>query len=167
MEGATDATRGAANIVVTEPGLSAIVHAIRGSLIIFKQIWNHSIYVGAVTIRIVVCFAEFKLVFTCKFDCSPFMVLIIALLNGKTIMMLPVDRVLPSMSPDGLYLTMSMFVLRYSIKHVVMTSFVLHRIALVIVILETAFCQDKFGVHLDNKPGTNDRQLHMIVYLQV
>src|SRR5277367_1802259 len=45
------------------------------------------------------------------------------------------------------------------------------RITLVIVILETTFFQDKFGVHLSNAKNTrvavDDPQLHMIVYLQV
>lgn len=44
-------------------------------------------------------------------------------------------------------------------------------VALVCVIMETTFFQDRFGVRLSN--GTyfpvdaNDRQLHMIIYLQV
>ena len=46
-----------------------------------------------------------------------------------------------------------------------------HRIALVIVVVETTFFQDKFGVMLTNEPGTrvdhNDPQLHMVIYLQV
>ncbi|KAF8344471.1 E1-E2 ATPase-domain-containing protein [Amanita rubescens] len=37
VEGATDAARGAADIVLTEPGLSTIVHAIRGSRIVFQR----------------------------------------------------------------------------------------------------------------------------------
>jgi H+-transporting ATPase len=99
VEGATDAARGAADIVLTEPGLSTIVHAIRGSRIIFQRMRNYSIYACAVTIRIVVCFAI--LAFAYKFDFPPFMVLIIALLNDGTIMTLSVDRVLPSMTPDS------------------------------------------------------------------
>ena len=119
VEGATDAARGAADIVLTEPGLSTIVHAIRGSRIIFQRMRNYSIYACAVTIRIVVCFAI--LAFAYNFDFPPFMVLIIALLNDGTIMTLSVDRVLPSNTPDswdlaeifsyavayGLYLTLS------------------------------------------------------------
>jgi H+-transporting ATPase len=122
VEGATDAARGAADIVLTEPGLSTIVHAIRGSRIIFQRMRNYAIYACAVTIRIVVCFAI--LVFSYKFQFPPFMVLIIALLNDGTIMTLSVDRVLPSSSPDswdlaeifayavayGLYLTLSTYV---------------------------------------------------------
>ncbi|KAK0203606.1 hypothetical protein DFS33DRAFT_1332708 [Desarmillaria ectypa] len=161
VEGATDAARGAADIVLTEPGLSTIVHAIRGSRIIFQRMRNYSIYACAVTIRIVVCFAV--LAFAYQFDFPPFMVLIIALLNDGTIMTLSVDRVLPSNTPDswdlaeifayavayGLYLTMS-------------------TIALVIIIMETTFFQDKFGVSLEEFPvQANDRQLHMVVYLQV
>jgi H+-transporting ATPase len=121
VEGATDAARGAADIVLTQPGLSTIVHAIRGSRIIFQRMRNYSIYACAVTIRIVVCFSV--LAFTYKFDFPPFMVLVIALLNDGTIMTLSVDRVLPSMTPDnwdlaeifsyaiayGLYLTVSTY----------------------------------------------------------
>lgn len=119
VEGATDAARGAADIVLTEPGLSTIVHAIRGSRVIFQRMRNYAIYACAVTIRIVVCFAI--LAFAYNFDFPPFMVLIIALLNDGTIMTLSVDRVLPSNTPDswdlaeifsyavayGLYLTLS------------------------------------------------------------
>lgn len=119
VEGATDAARGAADIVLTEPGLSTIVHAIRGSRQIFQRMRNYAIYACAVTIRIVVCFSI--LAFGYKFQFPPFMVLIIALLNDGTIMTLSVDRVLPSMTPDswdlaeifsyavayGLYLTAS------------------------------------------------------------
>jgi H+-transporting ATPase len=119
VEGATDAARGAADIVLTEPGLSTIVHAIRQSRVIFQRMRNYSIYACAVTIRIVVCFS--LLAFIYQFDFPPFMVLIIALLNDGTIMTLSVDRVLPSSTPDswdlaeifayavayGLYLTVS------------------------------------------------------------
>jgi H+-transporting ATPase len=99
VEGATDAARGAANIVLTEPGLSTIVHAIRGSRIIFQRMRNYLIYACAVTIRIVICFAI--LAFAVTFDFPPFMVLIIPLLNDGTIMTLFIDRVLPSMIPDA------------------------------------------------------------------
>ena len=123
VEGATDAARGAADIVLTEPGLSTIVHAIRQSRIIFQRMRNYSIYACSVTIRIVVCFAI--LAFAYKLSFPPFMILIIALLNDGTIMTLSVDRVLPSMTPDswdlaeifsfavayGLYLTLSTSVL--------------------------------------------------------
>lgn len=88
VEGATDAARGAADIVLVEPGLSTIVHAIRQSRVIFQRMRNYSIYACAVTIRIVLGFAIMAFAF--KFDFPPFMVLIIALLNDGTIMTLSV-----------------------------------------------------------------------------
>jgi H+-transporting ATPase len=163
VEGATDAARGAADIVLTEPGLSTIVHAIRGSRIIFQRMRNYSIYACAVTIRIVVCFAI--LVFAYKFEFPPFMVLIIALLNDGTIMTLSVDRVLPSNTPDSWDLAE---IFSYAIAYGLYLT--LSTIVLVIIILETTFFQDKFGVALENPnfpPQHDDPQLHMIVYLQV
>jgi len=164
VEGATDAARGAADIVLTEPGLSTIVHAIRGSRVIFQRMRNYSIYACAVTIRIVVCFAV--LAFAYKFDFPPFMVLIIALLNDGTIMTLSVDRVLPSMTPDSWDLAeIFSYAIAYGIYLTAST------VALVSVIVNTTFFQDKFGVSLDTPKGApvnhNDFQLHMIVYLQV
>ncbi|KDQ54399.1 hypothetical protein JAAARDRAFT_38563 [Jaapia argillacea MUCL 33604] len=164
VEGATDAARGAADIVLTEPGLSTIVHAIRGSRVIFQRMRNYSIYACAVTIRIVVCFAI--LAFAFKFDFPPFMVLVIALLNDGTIMTLSVDRVLPSMTPDSWDLSeIFAYAVAYGLWLTAST------VALVAIILKTTFFQDKFHVSLSgNWPyptHANDPQLHAIVYLQV
>ncbi|KAI7946716.1 hypothetical protein MJO29_011243 [Puccinia striiformis f. sp. tritici] len=158
VEGATDAARGAADIVLTEPGLSTIVHAIRQSRIIFQRMRNYSIYACAVTIRIVVGFAV--LVFAYKFDFPPFMVLIIALLNDGTIMTLSVDRVLPSMTPDHWDLTeIFIFATFYGLYLALST------IILVVVIRESNFFPDRFGV--ETIGDINDFKLHMIIYLQV
>ncbi|KAI9569815.1 hypothetical protein HD554DRAFT_2204249 [Boletus coccyginus] len=163
VEGATDAARGAADIVLTEPGLSTIVHAIRGSRIIFQRMRNYSIYACAVTIRIVVCFAI--LAFAFKFDFPPFMVLIIALLNDGTIMTLSVDRVLPSMTPDAWDLAeIFSYAIAYGLYLTAST------VALVAIIMKTSFFYDKFGVTFDGAiypSSANDPQLHTIVYLQV
>ncbi|KAI0063921.1 plasma-membrane proton-e [Artomyces pyxidatus] len=163
VEGATDAARGAADIVLTEPGLSTIVHAIRGSRVIFQRMRNYAIYACAVTIRIVVCFAI--LAFAYRFQFPPFMVLIIALLNDGTIMTLSVDRVLPSSTPDSWDLAeIFAYAVAYGIYLTAST------IILVVVILQSSFFQDKFGVNLNSPPGQidhNDKQLHMIIYLQV
>ncbi|KAL5523042.1 hypothetical protein ACEPAF_1309 [Sanghuangporus sanghuang] len=165
VEGATDAARGAADIVLTEPGLSTIVHAIRGSRQIFQRMRNYAIYACAVTIRIVVCFAI--LAFAYNFDFPPFMVLIIALLNDGTIMTLSVDRVLPSNTPDSWDLAE---IFSYAVAYGLYLT--LSTIILVIVIIETNFFQDKFGVTLDSQLTSgnvdhNDKELHTIVYLQV
>ncbi|EKM75359.1 hypothetical protein AGABI1DRAFT_116467 [Agaricus bisporus var. burnettii JB137-S8] len=164
VEGATDAARGAADIVLTEPGLSTIVHAIRQSRIIFQRMRNYSIYACAVTIRIVVCFSI--LAFAYRMDFPPFMILIIALLNDGTIMTLSVDRVLPSMHPDSWDLIeIFSFAIAYGLYLTGST------VALVNIIMETTFFQDRFGVRFTNNAyypaNANDPQVHMIVYLQV
>jgi H+-transporting ATPase len=161
VEGATDAARGAADIVLTEPGLSTIVHAIRGSRVIFQRMRNYSIYACAVTIRIVVCFAILAWVY--QFDFPPFMVLIIALLNDGTIMTLSVDRVLPSNTPDSWDLAE---IFAYAVAYGLYLT--LSTVILVIIIMESTFFQRKFGVSLTSFPvQANDPQLHAIVYLQV
>ncbi|GJJ15038.1 hypothetical protein Clacol_009312 [Clathrus columnatus] len=160
VEGATDAARGAADIVLTEPGLSTIVHAIRGSRIIFQRMRNYSIYACAVTIRIVVCFAI--LAFAYQFDFPPFMILIIALLNDGTIMTLSVDRVLPSNTPDAWDLAeIFAYAVAYGLYLTVST------IVLVVVILQSNFFENKFGVSFNSPKNAANNQLHMIVYLQV
>jgi H+-transporting ATPase len=105
-------------------------------------------------------------VFAYKFEFPPFMVLIIALLNDGTIMTLSVDRVLPSMTPDSWDLAE---IFSYAVAYGLYLT--LSTIVFVVVIVNTTFFQDKFGVSLGNAPGTpvdhNDYQLHMIIYLQV
>ncbi|XVF77449.1 hypothetical protein PTKIN_Ptkin14bG0044200 [Pterospermum kingtungense] len=60
---------------------------------------NYTIYAVSITIRIVFGFMLIALIW--KFDFSPFMVLIIAILNDGTIMTISKDRVKPSPLPDS------------------------------------------------------------------
>ncbi|KAG6519276.1 hypothetical protein ZIOFF_022769 [Zingiber officinale] len=101
---ATDAARSASDIVLTEPGLSVIISAVLTSRAIFQRMKNYtvakqSIYAVSITIRIVLGFMLIALIW--KFDFSPFMVLIIAILNDGTIMTISKDRVKPSPMPDS------------------------------------------------------------------
>lgn len=96
---ATDAARGASDIVLTEPGLSVIISAVLTSRAIFQRMKNYTIYAVSITIRIVFGFMLVALIW--KFDFSPFMVLIIAILNDGTIMTISKDRVKPSPLPDS------------------------------------------------------------------
>ncbi|XP_024968768.1 plasma membrane ATPase 4 isoform X1 [Cynara cardunculus var. scolymus] len=96
---ATDAARGASDIVLTEPGLSVIISAVLTSRAIFQRMKNYTIYAVSITIRIVFGFMFIALIW--KFDFSPFMVLIIAILNDGTIMTISKDRVKPSPLPDS------------------------------------------------------------------
>jgi H+-transporting ATPase len=56
VEGATDAARGAADIVLTNPGLSVIIEAIYRSRKIFQRMKNYCIYRIACTIQLIVFF---------------------------------------------------------------------------------------------------------------
>ncbi|PNY14695.1 plasma membrane ATPase 4-like protein [Trifolium pratense] len=96
---ATDAARGASDIVLTEPGLSVIISAVLTSRAIFQRMKNYTIYAVSITIRIVFGFMFIALIW--KFDFSPFMILIIAILNDGTIMTISKDRVKPSPMPDS------------------------------------------------------------------
>ncbi|CAI5522424.1 unnamed protein product [Closterium sp. Naga37s-1] len=79
VDDSTDAARSASDIVLTEPGLSVIIHAVLTSRCIFQRMKNYTIYAISITIRIVLGFMLIALIW--KFDFAPFMVLIIAILN--------------------------------------------------------------------------------------
>lgn len=96
---ATDAARSASDILLTEPGLNVIVSAVLTSRAIFQRMKNYTIYAVSITIRIVMGFMLITLIW--RFDFSPFMILIIAILNDSTIMMISTDRVKPSPVPDS------------------------------------------------------------------
>lgn len=158
VEGATDAARSAADIVLTEPGLSVIIEAITGSRRVFQRMRNYAIYACAITIRIVVGFAV--LAFGWGFDFPPFMVLIIALLNDGTIMTLSVDRVKPSMEPDHWDLgEIFAYAIAYGLYLAAST------IIFYVVAKQTSFLTDHFGVRPYG--DVNDFRLHSMVYLQV
>ncbi|KAL6907403.1 hypothetical protein ACP4OV_002442 [Aristida adscensionis] len=95
----TDAARSASDIVLTEPGLSVIICAVLTSRAIFQRMKNYTIYAVSITIRIVLGFMLIALIW--KFDFSPFMILVIAILNDGTIMTISKDRVKPSPLPDS------------------------------------------------------------------
>ena len=99
VDDATDAARGASDIVLTEPGLSVIISAVLTSRAIFQRMKNYTIYAVSITIRIVLGFMLIALIW--EFDFSAFMVLIIAILNDGTIMTISKDRVKPSPTPDS------------------------------------------------------------------
>ncbi|KAK7329258.1 hypothetical protein VNO77_23411 [Canavalia gladiata] len=154
---ATDAARGASDIVLTEPGLSVIISAVLTSRAIFQRMKNYTIYAVSITIRIVFGFMFIALIW--KFDFSPFMVLIIAILNDGTIMTISKDRVKPSPLPDS-----------WKLKEIFATGIVLGGyLALMTVIFfwamkETRFFPDKFGVRpIHNSPD----EMTAALYLQV
>ncbi|KAJ6942848.1 hypothetical protein NC652_008602 [Populus alba x Populus x berolinensis] len=89
---ATDAARSASDIVLTEPGLSVIISAVLTSRAIFQRMKNYTIFqrirgsymtkiLISITIRIVMGFMLLAVFW--KFDCPPFVVLIIAVLKER------------------------------------------------------------------------------------
>ncbi|KAF9686246.1 hypothetical protein SADUNF_Sadunf03G0138900 [Salix dunnii] len=154
---ATDAARGASDIVLTEPGLSVIVSAVLTSRAIFQRMKNYTIYAVSITIRIVLGFLLLALIW--KFDFSPFMVLIIAILNDGTIMTISKDRVKPSPLPDS-----------WKLKEIFATGVILGTyLALMTVVFfwivhSSDFFSDKFGVR---SIRNNHYELTSAVYLQV
>ncbi|GLU21997.1 hypothetical protein SLE2022_381000 [Rubroshorea leprosula] len=154
---ATDAARGASDIVLTEPGLSVIISAVLTSRAIFQRMKNYTIYAVSITIRIVLGFMLLALIW--KFNFSPFMVLIIAVLNDGTIMTISKDRVKPSPLPDS-----------WKLKEIFATGIVLGAYLAVMTVVffwaaqESNFFSDKFGVR---SIRDNTEELTAAVYLQV
>ncbi|KAK4490890.1 hypothetical protein RD792_001605 [Penstemon davidsonii] len=154
---ATDAARGASDIVLTEPGLSVIISAVLTSRAIFQRMKNYTIYAVSITIRIVFGFMLIALLW--KFDFAPFMVLIIAILNDGTIMTISKDRVKPSPIPDS-----------WKLKEIFATGVVLGgylALATVVffwIMIDSDFFSDKFGVRSIRH---NPREMMAALYLQV
>ncbi|RVX17563.1 Plasma membrane ATPase 4 [Vitis vinifera] len=154
---ATDAARGASDIVLTEPGLSVIISAVLTSRAIFQRMKNYTIYAVSITIRIVFGFLFIALIW--KFDFAPFMVLIIAILNDGTIMTISKDRVKPSPQPDS-----------WKLKEIFATGIVLGGyLALMTVVFfwvmkDTDFFPDKFGV---KSIRYSEHEMMAALYLQV
>ncbi|ESR63406.1 Plasma membrane ATPase [Citrus sinensis] len=154
---ATDAARSASDIVLTEPGLSVIISAVLTSRAIFQRMKNYTIYAVSITIRIVLGFMLIALIW--KFDFSPFMVLIIAILNDGTIMTISKDRVKPSPQPDS-----------WKLKEIFATGVVLGSYLAIMTVVffwlmrKTDFFSDAFGVRsLRTRPD----EMMAALYLQV
>ncbi|KAJ7525127.1 hypothetical protein O6H91_17G037400 [Diphasiastrum complanatum] len=154
---ATDAARGASDIVLTEPGLSVIISAVLTSRAIFQRMKNYTIYAVSITIRIVLGFLLLALIW--KFDFSPFMVLIIAILNDGTIMTISKDRVKPSPLPDS-----------WKLKEIFATGVIMGTYMAVITVVfywaihKTKFFTNKFGVR---DISFHHREETAAIYLQV
>jgi H+-transporting ATPase len=154
---ATDAARGASDIVLTEPGLSVIISAVLTSRAIFQRMKNYTIYAVSITIRIVLGFLLLALIW--KFDFSPFMILVIAILNDGTIMTISKDRVKPSPLPDSWKLKEI-----FSIGVVLGTYLALMTVLFFWLMHKTSFFPDRFGVR---DIGWSNSQMTAAVYLQV
>jgi H+-transporting ATPase len=92
VSGATDAAKSAADVVLTKPGLSVIIDAIKESRKIFQRMNNYSIYRIAETIRVLIFLTAAILIFN-FYPLTAVMIVILALLNDIPIMMIAYDNV--------------------------------------------------------------------------
>jgi H+-transporting ATPase len=91
VAGALDAAKSAADVVLTKPGLSVIIDAIKESRKIFQRMNNYAIYRIAETIRVLFFLTLTILVFN-FYPITPVMIVILAMLNDLPIMMIAYDK---------------------------------------------------------------------------
>ena len=99
VEGATDAAKSAAAIVLTKPGLSVIIDAIKESRKIFQRMTNYCTYRIAETIRILLFLTASIVIFN-FFPITALMLVLLALLNDLPIMTIAYDNVKYSDKPE-------------------------------------------------------------------
>ena len=99
VDGATDAAKSAASIVLTKPGLSVIIDALRESRRIFQRMNSYAIYRITETIRVLL-FVSLSIIVFKFYPVTALMIVLLALLNDAPIMTISYDNVKASSSPD-------------------------------------------------------------------
>lgn len=99
VAGATDAAKSAAEIVLTQPGLSVIIDAIKESRKIFQRMNNYAIYRITETIRVLIFITSSILIFD-FYPITALMIVLLALLNDGPIMTIAYDNVRYSDKPE-------------------------------------------------------------------
>jgi H+-transporting ATPase len=92
VDGATDAARAAASIVLTTPGLSVIIDAIKESRRIFQRMNSYAIYRIAETLRVLLFMTAAILIFN-FYPLTAVMIVMLALLNDGAILSIAYDNV--------------------------------------------------------------------------
>ncbi|HEX9253079.1 MAG TPA: plasma-membrane proton-efflux P-type ATPase [Ignavibacteriaceae bacterium] len=99
VAGATDAAKSAADIVLTLPGLSVIIDAIKESRKIFQRMNSYAIYRIAETIRVLLFITLAIIVFN-FYPVTAIMIVLLALFNDAPIMAIAYDNVKYSKEPE-------------------------------------------------------------------
>ena len=97
VQGATDAARGAADLVLTKPGLSTIVKAIDRSRMIFRRLEAYIVYRLASSITILGFFV--LSICSLKFDFPTWTLILLSIINDFTVMATSKDNVRSSEYP--------------------------------------------------------------------
>ena len=100
VSSATDAARAAASIVLTTPGLSVIIDAIKESRKIFQRMNSYAIYRIAETLRVLLFITLVILIFN-FFPVTAVMIVMLALLNDAAILSIAYDNVHYSDQPEA------------------------------------------------------------------
>ncbi len=147
VSGATDAARAAADIVLTAPGLSVILDAVRQARITFERMQSYTIYRIAETIRVLLFMGLAIGVFE-FYPVTAIMIIMLALLNDLPILAIAYDNTRISEKP-----------VRWNMPHIlimsawlgvagVLSSFLLFYICMVYLKLPHEFVQSAFFVKL-------------------
>jgi len=99
VAGATDAAKSAADIVITSPGLSVIVEAIKEARKIFQRMNNYAIYRITETLRVLFFIALSIIIFK-FYPVTAIMIVLLALFNDAPIMAIAYDRVRYADEPE-------------------------------------------------------------------
>merc|ERR1719313_858782 len=98
VDGATEAARSAADIILTSPGLSAIFDAVVESRKIFARLRAYVLYRMAATIQIVIVLSV--MIYGYNVVMNPLYVILLALLNDISMIPIAQDNAAPSASPE-------------------------------------------------------------------
>jgi H+-transporting ATPase len=99
VAGATDAAKSAADIVLTSPGLSVVIDAIKLSRQIFQRMNSYAIYRIAETIRVLL-FITLSIIIFNFYPVTAIMIVLLALFNDAPIMAIAYDNVRYSKTPE-------------------------------------------------------------------
>ena len=98
VSGATDAARAAADVVLLQPGLSVIAHAIHEARRIFQRMESYVIYRITETIR-VLFFVTFAILVFNFYPITAVMIVLLALFNDAPILAIAYDNVVTPQKP--------------------------------------------------------------------
>ena len=99
VEGATDAAKSAADIVLTVPGLNVVIDVVVESRKIFQRMINYSIYRISETVR-VLAFITLSILIFQIYPITALMIILLALLNDLPVLTIAYDNVQYSKEPE-------------------------------------------------------------------
>ena len=140
VAGATDAAKSAADVVLTSPGLSVIIDAVKESRQIFQRMVNYATYRIAETIR-VLAFITLSIIAFQFYPVTALMIVLLALLNDMPIITIAYDNVRYSSSPEKWNMRTLLSVSTFLGGIGVVSSFILLFIGLDVLHLSTAVIQ--------------------------